>query len=64
MEKQEERLMTANFSICIAPNGGQLMLEGTNGHLHDKNHETQTIDCSDMNWSDQYRVKLSGLQVT
>lgn len=59
----EDRLQNQIFSVCIAPNGGELAFGGWNKFLHNEGHNKQMIDCSDTDWNSQYRVKLTGIKV-
>lgn len=63
IEQQEKRIDGQMFSICVAPDGGALSFGNWNSKLHVSDARTGELDCSDMNWTSQYKVKLSGIDV-
>jgi hypothetical protein len=51
------------LSVCLGENGGQATLGDWNYDKHMEIAEYKFLDCSNMNWDDQYNVELSGIKV-
>ena len=63
IEKSEDRIESKSFSVCIGENGGRLSFGGMNEKLHLNGEFINKIDCSDCDWTSQYKVIITGIEV-
>jgi hypothetical protein len=60
----EGRIARESFALCFGRDGGFLSLGSPNTRQHMPDIPQVVIDCSQMNWSDQFHVPLTNFLVT
>lgn len=63
IEREENRIDNKTFALCLGKNGGQMRIGDWNTEKHLNGTDLKFVDCSALNWQEQYYITLSSIAV-